>query len=98
MHADARRRTMGFLVPFGRDRDQFAVAVTFDDVDNYKLRERAGWMQLLVMAFEPPFVAQLTQDTLEDGTVVVLQAEGAGDLANADLAGLFADESDNLLL
>src|SRR5581483_8606832 len=58
MNADAGRGAMRFLVPFGGKRDQLAVAVALGDVGEHHGRQRAGWMQLLVAAFEAAFVAE----------------------------------------
>ena len=44
------------------------------------------------------FVGQFAQHALELGAAVVLQIEGAGDLARADLAGLVADEGEDFFL
>ena len=43
------------------------------------------------------FVGEFAQHALERGAVGVLQAEGARDLAGADLAGLLADEGDDVV-
>ena len=40
---------------------------------------------------------QFAQHVLERGTVGILGAEGAGDLAGADIAGALADEGEKLL-
>ena len=58
----------------------------------------AGVMQLLAAALDAAFVGQFAQHALERGAVGVLQPEGAGDLARADLAGLLADEGEDLFL
>ena len=78
--------------------DQFAVAVAFGDVGNDDRGQGAGGMQLLAAAFQPAFVAQFAQHALERGAVIVLEVEGAGDFARADLAGLLADEGEKLVL
>jgi hypothetical protein len=46
-------------------------------------------------ALDAAFVGEFAQHALELGAVGVLQAEGARDLARADLAGLLADEGDS---
>ena len=53
-----------------------------------------GWCSFLRRRFDAAFVGELAQHALERGAVGVLQAEGAGDLARADLAGLLADEGE----
>ena len=55
-------------------------------------------MQLLAAALDAAFVGELAQHALERGAVGVLQAEGARDLARADLAGLLADEGEQFVL
>ena len=54
-------------------------------------------MQLLAPALDVAFVGKLAQHALELGAVGVLEAESAGDLARADLAGLLADEGEELV-
>ena len=54
-------------------------------------------MQFLAAALDHAFVGELAQHVLERGAVGVLQAEGAGDLAGADLAGLLADEGEKVV-
>ena len=79
---------MRLLVPFGRNRDQLAVAVALGDVGEHDGGQRAGVVQLLAAALDHAVVGELAQHALERGAVGVLQAEGARDLAHADLAGL----------
>ena len=62
------------------------------DVGEHDVRQRAGLMQLLAAALDAAFVGELAQHLLEPRAVGILEAEGAGDLARADLAGLLADE------
>ena len=57
-----------------------------------------GWCSFLRLDFDVAFVGQLAQHALQLDAAVVLQIEGAGDLARADLAGLFADEGEDLFL
>ena len=94
---DLGRGAVGFLVPFGRDGDQFAVAVAAGDVGHQDVRQRAGPMQLLAPLFDHAVVGELTQHALERGAVGVLEAEGARDLAGADFAGLPADERNDVV-
>ena len=89
---------MRVLVPFGRRGDQFAVGVAAGDVGERDRRQRAGVMQLLALAFDAAFVGQFAQQALELDPAVVLQIEGAGDFAGADLAGLVADEGEDFFL
>ena len=97
VHADFRRGAVRVLVPFGRHRDQFAVAVARGDVGDHDVRQGAGMMQLLAAALDRAFVGKLAQHALERGAVGILQAEGARDLAGADLAGLLADEGEEVV-
>src|SRR6516165_10671641 len=48
-------------------------------------------------ARDQALVGKLAQHALEDGAIGVLQAEGARDLAGADLAGLLADEGEEVV-
>ena len=64
MDADFRRLAVRLLVPFGRNGDQFAVAVALGDVGQDDLRQRAGLMQLLAAAFDAAFVGQFAQHPL----------------------------------
>ncbi len=59
---------------------------------------RAGLVQLLAPGFDVALVGQLAQHALQLDAAVVLQIEGAGDLARADLAGMFVDEGKDLVL
>ncbi len=92
MDANFRRRTMGFLVPFRRDCDQLAIAVACDDVGENHGRQFAGTMQLLALALEVTLLGELAEHVLEVDVVVTGDAEGAGDLPLADLAGTSLDE------
>ena len=53
-------------------------------------------VELLTASLDVPIVRQLTQDALERRAVVILEAEGTGKFARADLAGLPADEGENV--
>jgi hypothetical protein len=75
------------LIPFGRDRDQFAVAVARRDVGDHDMGQRPGMVQLLAALLDAAFVPELAQHGLERGAVGVLHAEGARDLAGADFSG-----------
>jgi hypothetical protein len=57
----------------------------------------AGLVQLLVAALDLAVVGELPEHTLEHSSIGVLQAEGAGDLASADFAGLLADEGEKVV-
>ena len=92
VNADFRRRAVFGFVPFGGRGDQFAVGVAADDVGKHDRGQGAGPVQFLAVAFDQAFVGQFSQHALEDGAVGVLQSEGAGDFAGADIAGLIADE------
>ena len=57
-----------------------------------------GWCSFFRLAFDAAFVGQFAQHALQLDAAVVLQIEGAGDLARADLAGLVADEGEDFFL
>ena len=95
---DFRHRAVGVLVPFGRRGDQLAVVVAAGDVGQRDRRQRAGMMQLLALGFDVSFVGELAQHALELGAAFVLQIESAGDLTRADLAGLVANEGEDVFL
>ena len=96
MDADARRLAVLLGVPFGRNRDQFAVAVALGDVGEHDGGQGAGVVQLLAPPLDLALVGKLAQHVLERGAVVVLQAEGARDLAHAGLALVRADEGEDV--
>jgi hypothetical protein len=54
-------------------------------------------VQLLAPTLDHALIGKLVQHALEGGAVIVLQAEGAGDLARADLPGRAADEGKDVL-
>ena len=54
-------------------------------------------MQALAALVDVAFVGEFAQHAVERRAVGVLGAEGAGDLARADLAAALADEGDKLL-
>ena len=56
----------------------------------------AGVMQLLAPLLDQALVGEVAQHALELGARGVLQAEGAGDLAGADLAGAVPDEGEEV--
>ncbi len=92
--ADFRRRAVGFLVPFVGGRDQVAVAVARGDVGKHGGGQRSGVMEFLALLLDGAFVAEFAQHALEFGSHGILEAEGAGDFAGPDFAGLFADEGE----
>ena len=94
--ADDGRRAVRLLVPFGRPRQKFAVAVAAGDVGQHDGRQRAGMVQAFAAPIDDAFVAKLSQHAIERRAVRVLGAERARDLARADLAATFADEGDKL--
>ena len=73
-------------------------AVARGDVGEHGRGQRAGVMQLLAALLDRAFVGEFAQHALELGAHGVLEAEGAGDLAGADFAGLLADEGENVSL
>ena len=46
------------LIPFGRDRDQFAVAVARRDVGDHDMGQGPGMVQLLAALLDAALVAQ----------------------------------------
>ena len=54
-------------------------------------------MQLLAAALDAALIGKFAQHALERGAIGVLQTECAGDLAGADLAGLLADEGEEVV-
>ena len=89
---------MRLLVPFVRRGDQLAVGVARGDVGEHGCGQGAGLVQLLAALLDRAFVGEIAQHALEFGARGVLQAEGAGDFAGADLAGAFADEGESSAL
>ena len=53
-------------------------------------------MQFLAPFLDRSFVGKFAQHALEIGAQRVLQAEGAGDFARADFAGLVSDEGEDV--
>ena len=98
VNADFRRRAVRVLVPFVGRGDQFAVGVARGHVGEHGRGQRAGVMQLLAPLLDRAFVGEVAQHALEFGAQRVLQAEGARDLAGADLAGVLADEGEQFSL
>ncbi len=96
MNADAGRLAVLLGVPLGRNGDQFAVAVAFGDVGEHDGGQGAGVVQLLAPPLDHALVGQVAQHVAQGSAVVVLQAEGARDLAHAGLALVRADEGDNV--
>src|SRR5271156_6406937 len=96
-NVDHRRRAVRLLIPFGRARQQFTVAVAGGDVGNAHGRQRAGMMQPLALAIDLARLGKLAQHPVERGAVGILGAEGARDLARANLAAALADEGGKLL-
>ncbi len=87
-------RAVCLLVPFGWNREQFAVTVALPDVRKHHMGQRPRLMQLPVSALDPTLIGEIAQHALELDPVGVLQPEGARDFAGPDLAGLGADEGE----
>ena len=85
------------LVPFGGHGDQFAVAVAAGDVGQHAAAARRPDAGLAAALRERAVVGELAQDAFQFDAVGVLQPERAGDFAGAGLAGLRADECDDLV-
>src|SRR5262249_32308317 len=98
-HTDPRRWAVRVLVPFGRDRDEFAVAIARLYVGENDLRQRSGLVELFpTPPLDVALFRKLLQHMLERPPVSILQAEGAGNLAGADFAGRSAgDEGEDIL-
>ena len=95
-HDDARGRAVR-LVPFVGCGNQVAVAVTSDDVGEDRRRERARVVQGLAAPLQRAVVGKFAKRALERGAVGILQAEGAGDLADTDWPFLRGDEGQQLV-
>jgi hypothetical protein len=89
-NADFGRRAVCVLIPFGRDRDQFAIGIAGRDLDQTYGSQRASVTQLIAAALHLSGIGKLPQHVLEFGPIGVPQAEGARDLAHTDLPGLRA--------
>ncbi len=96
VNADFRRRAVRFLVPFVGRGDEIAVAIARGHVGEHGRGQGACVVQLLALLVDCAFVAEFAQHALELDAHGVLEAEGTGDFAGADFAGLFADESENV--
>ena len=96
VNADFGRSAVRFLIPLVRGCNEIAVAVARRDIGQYGRGQGAGMVQLLAPLFDRAFVGKLAQQALEIGAQRVLQAEGAGDFAGADFAGLVADEGEDV--
>src|SRR5262249_6107079 len=96
-HADLGGGAVLGLVPLGGKRDQLAIGIARGDVADHDRGQGPGVMQLLAAALDAVFVGEIAQHALERGAVGVLQAEGTGDLAGADLAGLLPDEGEEVV-
>jgi hypothetical protein len=55
-------------------------------------------MDFLALRLDCAGVGEVAEHLLEGGAIRVLEAEGAGDLAGADLAGFLADKGKHILL
>ncbi len=84
----ARRRAEFVLVPLDRRRDQLAVGVAPDDVDQRHGGQGAGLGEALAALLYRAVRREFAQEPLQLDLVGALDAEGARDLALADLAGL----------
>ncbi len=99
------RQRAEVLLPLGGRGDQVAVAVAGDDVGKHDLRQRAFLVQACSRALDLAVDFQFFQDFFQKDLVVAANAEGAGDLALADLCGrrlprrraLAGDKGENVL-
>src|ERR1700687_2026955 len=92
MDADFRRFAAFHLIPFGRGRDQFAVAVAPRDVGHYGRGQACGLAYFFALLLNHAFVGQFAKDAFQLGAVGVLQAEFPRDLAGSDFSWMRADE------
>src|SRR5271165_5262282 len=98
MQPDLGRRPVLRFIPFARNGDQLAVGVAGGDIGKHDVRQRSGRMELPAAALDQPFIRKLAQHALERHPVGIAHAEGAGNLACADLSRPTADERDELVL
>ena len=96
LDADFGRGAVRLGVPFIGRGDEIAVGVARGDIGEHGLRQHARVMQLLAALFDCALVGELAQQALQVGAQIVLQVEGAGDLAGADLAGALPDEGEKI--
>jgi hypothetical protein len=92
VEADFRRLAVLLAIPFGGNGNQLAVGIAAGDVGEDDARERAGVVELLAALFDAAFVGEVAQHGFQRGAICVLEPEGSGDLAGADVAGFLADE------
>ena len=95
--ADNRGRAVRVLVPFRRPRQKFAVGVAAGDVGEHHRGQGAAMMHALAAVLDLTLVGEFAQHVPQRRPVGVLGAEGAGDLAGADLAAMFANEGEKFL-
>jgi hypothetical protein len=95
--AYTRRLAMCLRVPFGRDREQLAIRITPGDVGEHHGGQSAGVMQLLAPPLDFAFGGQLAQHGFQRGARIILEREGARDLAHAGLALVRANEGEQFL-
>ena len=96
VNANLRRGAVRVFVPFVGNGDEVAVAVARQDVGQHGGGEGAGMMQFLALALDRAFVGEVAQHALQLGAHLILEIEGAGDFAGADLARCAGDEGENL--
>ena len=89
------RRALG--VPLDRRGDKLAVAVAACDVGQHHGRQLARLVQRLAAAVHDAVVFEIAEHLLQPDAVAALDAEGARDLALADLAGGLGDEGEDLV-
>jgi hypothetical protein len=94
---DDWRRAVEVFVPLGWTRNKLAIAVTAGYVGEHHGRQAAGVMQPLAAAINAAFIGKFAQHAFERGAIRILGAEGARQLANADLAATLADEGEQFV-
>ena len=75
-----------------------AVRIARRDIGENHGGQGAGPVQLLAPTLEVSLVGELAQHVLERDAVAAFEPERAGDLADPHLAGLHADEAEQVLL
>src|SRR5258705_550451 len=75
-------RAVRLLIPFGRGRDQLAVAVALADLGKHELAQASRGMLFLAAPADMTFLAELLQQRPDSVAVgAMLEAEGLHDLA-----------------
>ena len=95
---DDARRGASIGVPLGRRGDKLAVAVAAGDVGEEDGRQPVRLVQRLAAAVDGALGFEIAEHLLQPDAVAAADAEGARDLALADLAGGAGDIGGDLVL